>query len=123
MSLTAQFTSMNNCLVATARGTAESVDHLTDYVRALLAEAAAGGHTRLLLDETGVAMTLDTLEVIHLANRLEDLHVASMGIRMAVVCAPANCGIMRSMETALRNRSINYQVFDARAEAEAWLLA
>jgi hypothetical protein len=110
-------------LLVAAQGTAHTADDLTQYALALLDEARRAGQTRILLDETRAAITPDTFDIVLLADRLDELRVANLGIRTAAVCAPENCEVERSIETALRNRSISYRVFYDRAAAEAWLLS
>lgn len=123
MPLTATFTTTDRYLLVMAQGTAQTADDLTGYALVLVDEARKTGQTRILLDETRATVTLDTFDIVLLADRLDELRVANLGLRAAAICAPASCAAMRSLETALRNRSINYMAFDDRAAAEAWLLS
>lgn len=123
MPLTTTFTTTDHYLLVMAQGAAQTADDLTEYALALLEEACKTGQTRILLDETCAAMTLDTFDIVLLADRLDEMRVANLGLRAAAICAPDSCEAMRSLETALRNRSISYRVFDKRAAAEAWLLS
>ncbi|MFH1914359.1 MAG: hypothetical protein ABIK45_08820 [Pseudomonadota bacterium] len=95
---------------------------MTEYALSIIDQAGKTGQNRILLEETGVTITLDTLDIVLLADRLDEMRVANQGIRAAAVCAPHNCEVERSIETALCNRSISYRVFYDRAAAEAWLL-
>ncbi|ADU64059.1 MAG: hypothetical protein KUA35_12080 [Pseudodesulfovibrio sp.] len=123
MPLTTTFTVTDRYLLVIAQGAAQTADELTEYALSLVEEARKTGQTRILLDETRAAITPDTFDIVLLADRLDALRVANLGIRTAAVCAPDNCEVERSIETALRNRSISYRVFDDKAAAEAWLLA
>lgn len=122
MPLTTTVTTTDRYLLVEAQGTAKTADDLTEYALFLLKEARKTGLTRILLDETRATITPDTFDIVLLADRLDEMRVANLGIRAAAVCAPASCEVERSIETALRNRSISYRVFYDKAAAEAWLL-
>lgn len=76
---------------------------------------------RVLVDDTELTVNLDVLDVSLGAADLEKDEFSSLGIRAAALYRPEHKGIYRVIETAYRNRSINYRLFESEEEALAWL--
>lgn len=102
-------------------GDATTLDEVITHAEFIVLQARKLNHTRLLLDETALVMNLDAHDVIMFADWFAGAHVIHLGLRAAVVCTPENCAMIRSFETALQNRSINYRMFTDTKPAEAWL--
>ncbi|BDQ34584.1 hypothetical protein [Pseudodesulfovibrio portus] len=90
------------------------VSRLMDAVR-------ASGLKRILLDERGLVLGVDTHEAYLVGESEQIVMAAIQGYRFASVPDPANKARNENFETMLRNRSVNYRVFDTIADAEEWL--
>lgn len=76
---------------------------------------------RILIDATDFHMNVDILGAIQLTEVLIEKGVPSMGLRVASVVRPEKKDSERMLETAMRNRTINYRIFDNMNEAQTWL--
>ena len=103
-------------------GEANDLADVIAHAESIIFQARKFKHKRLLLDETALSMSIDTHDAILFANWFAETKVAAMGLRAAVVCAPCNRAVIRAFETALRNRSISYKMFDDLESASEWLL-
>jgi hypothetical protein len=116
-----QIADTTHYLLVTVKGSLSGED-LADYAKTILDEMIRRNQTRLLLDETRLESTFDAHDAVSLAETLDELNVAGLGLRAAIVCAPENSGTTRALETALRNRAMSYRAFEVEHEAEVWLL-
>ena len=103
-------------------GEADELADIVAYSESIICQARKLNHNRLLIDETSLAMNIDTHDVIQFAKWIADTGVVGLGLRAAVVCAPCNRAVIRAFETALQNRSISYKMFENLESAEAWLV-
>ena len=116
-----QFLDKNDYLIFSLSGEIDNLDELISYAESVISQTRISSHKRLLLDETGVSMNVDTHDAILFAKHLAGAKVAHLGFRAAVICAPENYALIQSFETALQNRSMNYKVFKEIDAAEEWL--
>lgn len=104
-------------------GEVDALEDVIAHTDSIISQALKSQRNRLLLDETQLVMNIDGHDAILLAEHLANTHLPSRGMRAAVVCAPQNQNLIRSFETALQNRSINYKMFMDVEAAEKWLLS
>jgi hypothetical protein len=116
-----QITDTTHYLLVTVTGSL-SGEGLAEYAKTILDEMIRRNQTRLLLDETRLETVFDAHDATSLADTLDRLNVAGLGLRAAIVCAPENRETTRALETALRNRAMRYRAFEVEHEAESWLL-
>jgi hypothetical protein len=109
-------------LLVTVTGSLAGAKDLADYAKTILDEMIRRNQTRLLLDETRLETAFDAHDAVSLAETLDMLNVAGLGLRAAIVYAPENSEATRALETALRNRAMSYRAFEVEHEAESWLL-
>ena len=76
---------------------------------------------RILLDDRELTMTLDVHDAVTFADAVLEEGVPAQGLRFA--CLPPKTGreFYAAFETACRNRSINYQLFEDKQAAVDWL--
>lgn len=102
-----------------------SVDSAEDYISwglEAVGKAQAMGHTKLLFDNRTFRLNLAPYDVVIFANKYEEMNIAQLGLRMAVLSNPKNPDESRLIETTLRNRSATYKRFNTQADAIGWLL-
>jgi hypothetical protein len=81
----------------------------------------ASGLKRFLVDERGLVLGIDMHEAYLVGESEQTVFAATQGYRFASVPDPANKARNENFETLMRNRSVNYRVFDTIADAEEWL--
>ena len=105
------------------KGTPTSPGEAAKYADIVIDSTTEHQCHRILLDEIDFHMNVDMLGAIQLTEILIEKDVPSMGLRVAAVVLPENMAGERALETAMRNRSINYRVFDDMETAQQWLLS
>jgi len=96
---------------------------LREYVSLIMDFAQESGLKRILLDERELSIEADMYEAYLVGESDEIVTAAIEGYRFACVPDPANRSRNEAFETVMRNRSVNYRVFDSVRVAERWLLS
>lgn len=77
---------------------------------------------RVLVDDRGVEVLVDALSVYTGIDQLAESGLPSKGLKIAGLCRPEDKSVFKMIETAYRNRSVNYRLFvDDEAAALEWL--
>ena len=108
------------CLTDGSVGDAES---FISWGMKVIQKAVETGLSRILFDNRTFALSLSSLDIVLFAKKYEELNVALLGLRMAVLSNPLNAELVRLLETSLTNRSAVLKRFQTRPEALHWLLA
>lgn len=96
---------------------------LEGYVARVLSFGKRSGLRRVLLDERELTLGTDMYEAYQIGESEAVVTAAMGGYRFACLASPENRDRNKAFETVMRNRSVNYRVFDSLEEAETWLLA
>jgi len=102
-------------------GEVKDVAVLISIAEKLISKRHEFGNLRLLFDDRALTVDLSVYDATVFGAYLENVNLASMGFRIAVVYSPRNKEISRIFETAITNRSIAYQTFNDLKDAEKWL--
>lgn len=108
-------------LVIRVTGTIANGDQATEKAMKVIDLGVEAKAARVLLDERALSISVDVLEIIHVAEALEERGVQSYGGRMACLFNPDFRDIYRVYETAYKNRSMNYRLFEDTDRAMVWL--
>ncbi|MGL1863042.1 MAG: hypothetical protein OCC46_11025 [Pseudodesulfovibrio sp.] len=114
-------TMKDDYLLVTIGGESNTIEDVLSLADRVLIEAKRNNCTCILFDERTVTVNLDQHDVYQCTEALAE-HLPSAGIRVAVVHNTTDLAIYQCFETMLRNRSINYKLFDDFQSAEKWLL-
>jgi hypothetical protein len=122
MSFDLLFETRNGYVAGTVVGRIDTPEELLRKVRAMVHKALDSNVTRFLMDERNLDFRLEQHDIIQVANHLENHDVQILGGRSACLCDPRRIARYRACETAYRNRSLSYQVFESEEAAVAWLM-
>lgn len=103
-------------------GSTESAVETARFATQLGTEAQKRARTHILLDETGFEPLLDQFDIYNFSEKLS-VQFPALGLKIAVLHREERRKFYTCAETFLRNRSINYRVFQDRTEALKWLRA
>lgn len=108
-------------LLVEAGGEANTLEDIVEYSNAVLEAALTKGYTCVLHDQRKLAANFTQIDIINLADQNVAMDAQSSGIRAAVVCSEHNLDIIRFLETAFQNRSLQLRTFTDMTSAEEWL--
>jgi hypothetical protein len=100
-------------------GLCEDLDQLKEYVLAMHKATISSGQIRVLVDETGVAYRLATVDDYHSGCFASQL--APQPLKIAVLCSPEGWSNAKFWETVAVNRGVPVRVFRDQNSAEAWV--
>lgn len=123
MPISFEFKAKEKYLLCTARGITKTLAEVQEYAGAVLAEAGKTGFKRILLDERELPDELNAYDITLFAKNLAAELVPVRGLRVAVICTSAKIDIIKTYETMLQNRSMNYRGFTDLDAALEWLTA
>lgn len=112
---------MNGWLHLVTTGRIECMEEYRDKV--LLGAELINDYNcrRVLVDDRKVEILVDALSVYTGIDALVESGLPSRGLRLAGMCRPEDLDVYRMIETAYRNRSVNYRLFEDEAVAVEWL--
>ena len=116
------FSEESNYLLCITDGTVEDAEEYIAWGLESLKKTIDTGHKKILYDNRTFKLNLVPLDIVLFAKQYEEMDVAQLGLRMAVVSNPKNPEVSRLVETTLTNRSAAYKTFGSQAEALTWLL-
>lgn len=116
------FSELDDYLLCISDGEVNSAEEYIEWAMNVVKRAMETGHTKVLFDNRTFHLKLTQLDVSAFADHLESMGAARLGFRLAVVPCNKNPDVSRMVETALRNRSGSYQIFESQDEAKAWLI-
>jgi len=108
-------------LLVEAGGEANTLEDMAEYSDAVFDAAFAKGYTCVLHDQRTLVANFTQIDVINLADQYIDMDAQTYGMRAAIVCSEQNLEIIRFLETAFQNRSMELRTFTDIASAEEWL--
>ena len=109
----------NGFLRIVSTGLCEDLDALKAYVLAMHKATMSSGQIRVLVDETGVAYRLGTVDDYHSGCFVSQL--APRPLKIAVLCRPEDWSNAKFWETVAVNRGVTVRVFREQNSAEAWV--
>lgn len=121
MSFDLQFKESDGVLSVICQGDICTLESVFKKVGAAIVKMGETQARRVLVDDRKLAMSLDAHDVNQLADRLDAGEFQKMGIRLGCLCRPEDRHIYKMIETAYRNRSINFRLFESEQEALSWL--
>ena len=121
MAYTYTLTDKRDYLLCVMDGEIKDVAVLISFAEKLISKKQEFGHSRLLFDDRALTVDLSVYDATVFGTYLENVNLAKMGFRIAVVYSPRNKEISRAFETSITNRSIAYQTFNDPKDAEEWL--
>lgn len=123
MSFDLQFKESDGVLAVICHGAIYTLDGVFKKVGAAIVKMSETKAKRVLVDDRNLVMSLDALDVNRLADRLESAKFQMLGIRLGCLCRPEDVSTYKMIETAYRNRSINFRLFDNEQAALEWLVS
>nr|WP_321255769.1 hypothetical protein [uncultured Pseudodesulfovibrio sp.] len=108
-------------LVAVVSGMVNTFEALSAMAHAVVERTSDHLSKKVLVDFRTVSMSIDFLSAQTLANNLESEGVQLSGIRLACLYIAEDVDMYRVFETAHRNRSLSFKIFENEDEAVDWL--
>ena len=111
MSYSQVFICKEGYILCLSDGKAVDSGDLIKWAMTMMEKVKEMGCTRILTDNRDLTLELSPLDVVTVANYLEDIGGAKLGLRLAVLSSPIAVFVSRMMETALVDRSASYRFF------------
>ncbi|CCH48335.1 hypothetical protein [Pseudodesulfovibrio piezophilus] len=110
-------------LTIVTRGGISGYDDFLEKAETIIDLVRDAGTRRILLDDRDVRIDLDVLDIIRVAERLDEADFPTLGLRIACLVGNQDHTVFRTVETIYSNRSINFRLFRCRESAIEWLTA
>ena len=118
-----EFTKHDSWLLSKGKGRVTNADELLDKARKLVTKTFEVDIKRVLIDNRELDVVLDFHDSTIIADTLAEDDVQFLGRRYACLCNDLSLPTYQAFETAYRNRSINFRVFQDEESAMKWLFS
>jgi len=121
MSFSIEFIDNDGWITAEATGRVDSKAVFQQYFDIILQRLLSSGVRRVLIDNRGVAMSIDVFDVTQVVNQLVEDGVPALGICYAGLFTESTLSDHSFYETVFRNNSFRGRLFSDEAQAVEWL--